>query len=82
MAAGGPNTNDVLKCQLKPLIRAEYKVTFTDAQWARLQQTFADGVCDYAKAGVGQQPPTAAWLSFAAGPGGTPLGDPPSATER
>jgi hypothetical protein len=81
MAAGGPNTNDVLKCQLKPVIRAEYKVTFTDAQWARLQQTFTDGVCDYAKPGVGQQPPTAAWLSFAAGPGGTPLGDPPRATE-
>ena len=40
MVAGGPNTDDVLKCQLKPLNRADYNVSFTDAQWARLQQTF------------------------------------------
>jgi hypothetical protein len=82
MAAGGPNTNDVLKCQLKPLSRTEYSVTFTDAQWARLQQTFADGVCDYARPGEGQQPPIAPWLSFAGGPGGTPIGPPPVALVR
>ncbi len=82
MVAGGPNTNDVLKCQTSPLTRADYKVAFTDAQWARLQQTFADGVCDYTRPGVGQQPPSAAWLSFASGPGGIAVGDPPTATER
>ena len=77
MTAGGPNTNDVLKCQLKPLSRADYNVTFTDAQWARLQNAFPQGVCDYSKDGVGQQPPTAPWLDFSTGPGGTPLGPPP-----
>src|SRR5262249_61777346 len=77
MTAGGPNTNDVLKCQLKPLNRANYNVTFTDAQWARLQNAFPQGVCDYSKDGVGQQPPTAPWLDFSSGPGGTPLGPPP-----
>jgi len=35
VVAGGPNTNDVLKCQLKPLNRSDYQATFTDAQWAR-----------------------------------------------
>jgi hypothetical protein len=78
MVAGGPNTDDVLKCQLKPLNRADYNVTFTDAQWTRIQQTFPSGVCDFSKPGVGQQPPTASWLTFSSGPGGTPLGPPPT----
>jgi hypothetical protein len=80
MTAGGPNTNDVLKCQLKPLSRTDYGVTFTDAQWARLQAVFPEGVCDFSKPGVGQQPPTAPWLTFMSGPGGIPLGPPPTAT--
>jgi hypothetical protein len=77
MAAGGPDTNDVLTCQQKPLNRAEYNVSFTEAQWTRLQQAFPLGVCDFTKIGVAQQPPTAPWLSFSGGPGGVPLGDPP-----
>ena len=78
MVAGGPDTDDVLKCQLKPLNRADYNVTFTDAQWTRLQQTFPQGVCDFSQPGVAQQPPTAPWLDFSAGPGGVPLGAPPT----
>jgi hypothetical protein len=77
MTAGGPATNDVLKCRLKPLRRADYKTTFTHAQWARLQRTFPQGVCDFSRPGVGQQPPIAPWLNFSAGPGGVPLGPPP-----
>jgi len=80
MTAGGPATNDVLKCQLKPLKQADYSVTFTPAQWARLQRTFPDGVCDFSKHGVGQRPPLAPWLTFESGPGGVPLGPPPTAT--
>jgi len=76
LVAGGPVTNDVLKCQLKPLSRLDYKVSFTDAQWARLQSTFASGVCDYSKRGVGQSKPKP-WLTFADGPGGRSLGKPP-----
>ena len=34
-----------------------------DAQWTTLQQLFTDGVCDYAKPGVGQQP-TIAWQTY------------------
>ena len=71
--AGGPRSEDVLKCQLKPLVRSEYAAgAFTDAQWARLQTVFSTGVCDWSKPGVGQQTAISP-LSFAAGPGGQPL---------
>ncbi len=77
--AGGPLSSDVMKCQLKPLVRSDYDVTFTDEQWATLQGTFPRGVCDYSKPGVSQQKPKARWLTFANGPGGEPLGAAPSA---
>ncbi|MBI4262987.1 MAG: hypothetical protein HY657_01300 [Acidobacteria bacterium] len=78
LGAGDTIEDDVLKCQLKPLRRADYGVTFTDAQWARLQAAFPGGVCDWAKPGVGHTA-VVPWLSFADGPGGTPLGAPPRA---
>ena len=81
LAAGSPFTLDVVKCQLKPLVRGDYAVTFTDEQWAALLATFPTGVCDYAKPGVSQQPPKARWLTFAGGPGGQPLGNAPAAAE-
>jgi hypothetical protein len=76
MTAGGPITNDVLKCELKPLNRQDYNVTFTTAQWARLESTFPSGVCDYSQPGVGQIIPRA-WLTFEDGPGGRALGPAP-----
>jgi hypothetical protein len=76
IAAGGPLSDDVLKCALKPLKRADYPGLFNDAQWQRLQHAFTGGVCDYTRPGVGQQPPQA-WTSFSDGPGGRPLGPPP-----
>jgi hypothetical protein len=76
IAAGAPLADDILKCQLKPLDRADYRVTFTDDQWTRLQKAFPTGVCDYRLPGVAQQP-SIPWLTFAAGPGGQPLGDAP-----
>jgi hypothetical protein len=82
LVAGAPNTADVLKCQLKPLARdsADYAgITFTDAQWARLQAAFPQGVCDWNKPGVGQQPPVGDWLTFRNGPDGVPLPSPPVA---
>jgi hypothetical protein len=80
-AADEPKTDDVLKCQLKPLNRSSYPVTFTDAQWQELEQAFPTGVCDYSKPGIGQGP-TTPWMTYqqAAGRviyGGRPLGAPP-----
>jgi hypothetical protein len=56
LVAGAPLTNDVMKCQLKPINFAEYKVAFTDAQKARMKTVFPTGVCDFSKPGVAQVP--------------------------
>ena len=83
-AADEPKTDDVLQCQLKPMRREDYPVTFTDEQWATLQKTFPDGVCDYSKPGVDQHG-TTPWLTYqdAGGNvvyGGRALGAPPTST--
>lgn len=77
IAGGAPFTNDVLKCRLKPLERADYSVEFSDEQWATLREAFPTGVCDWRKPGVEQQP-ARTWLTYADGPGGQPLGAPPT----
>jgi len=64
MVAGGPLSNDVLKCQLKPVDFGDYKVTFSDAEKARLKTIFPGGVCDWGKPGVEQQPTKGTWLSY------------------
>jgi hypothetical protein len=56
MVAGAPLTNDIVKCQLKPIDYRDYKVSFSDAQKDRLQAIFPKGVCDFSKPGVEQRP--------------------------
>jgi hypothetical protein len=71
--AGGPLAENILKCRLEPLNPVDYApVTFSSAQWARLQAAFADGVCDWSERGVGQRRARSP-LTFADGPGGEPL---------
>lgn len=79
IAAGGPLSDDLLKCRLKPLDRGDYPVDFTDAQWRLLLKAFPGGVCDYRNRGVGQRR-SVPWLTFADGPGGKPLGAAPVST--
>ena len=74
--AGMPLTDDTIKCELQPLERSDYPVTFTDAQWEGLRRAFPEGVCDYTKPGV-DRVPTVPWLTYADGPGGRALGIPP-----
>jgi hypothetical protein len=57
MAAGGPLANDVIKCQLKPLDRGAYGVSFTEA-------AFPAGVCDFSKPGADRAAPMT-WPTFA-----------------
>ncbi len=90
MVAGDGITTDANKCQLVPLNRSSYTqtiggvklpVTFTDAQWAELQQAFPTGVCDFSKPGVEQQP-TIPWQTYQKANGrviygGRPLGRAP-----
>jgi hypothetical protein len=81
VVAGDVDTADTMKCQLKPLDRADDygllgALTFTDDQWAQLEALFPDGVCDYSKPGVDAQG-TVAWLGYGSDAtviyGGTPL---------
>jgi hypothetical protein len=77
--AGGPRAENIYKCQLKPLVFSDPDyggVQFTDDQKARLKAVFPDGVCNWNVTGVGQVPVNP-WTTFAAGPGGRPLGPPP-----
>ena len=64
MVAGSPLASTIFKCQLKPLNVADYGVTFTAAQQARLAATFPTGVCDWSKPGVDERPPLGAWLDY------------------
>ena len=75
-AAGGPLTEDVFKCQLKPLAFADADYAGLNAgQRVRLQAVFPSGVCDWSKPGVGQQS-SPGWITFADG-SAAPLPAPP-----
>ena len=63
--AGGPVASDIVKCQLKPIASSDYKVSFTAEEMTRLGRIFPDGVCDWSKPGVEQQPPSGTWLKVA-----------------
>jgi hypothetical protein len=63
IAAGAPITDDVLKCQLKPLNPKDYVQPLTAEQIRRLNAVFPQGVCDFSRPGVGQQP-AQFWLSY------------------
>jgi hypothetical protein len=82
--AGESIATDTMKCQLKPLRRTDYlpNVQFTDEEWAQLQKTFPDGVCDWSRPGVSQQP-TIPWMTYQSADGtvvygGKPLGPAPA----
>ncbi|HUE87039.1 MAG TPA: DUF6351 family protein [Vicinamibacterales bacterium] len=56
LVAGARLTDDVLKCQLKPIDSRDYRVTFAAGEMTRLRSVFPAGVCDYSKPGVAQVP--------------------------
>ena len=69
LVAGAPRSEDILKCQLKPVAASDYKVTFTAAELARLNAIFPTGVCDWSKPGVNQSLPDGAWTTYGETPG-------------
>ncbi|TWB87258.1 hypothetical protein FBZ93_12239 [Bradyrhizobium macuxiense] len=64
IAAGGPVSDDVLKCQLKPIDSAEYLQPLTADQLARLKVVFPSGVCDWGRPGVGQEITKSTWRFY------------------
>ena len=79
--AGGPRTEDILKCQLKTLDPADYAGKLSSVQVTRMQTLFAAGVCDWSKPGVGQQAAVSP-LNFKAGPGGLPFAAAPMSVAK
>jgi hypothetical protein len=64
IAAGGPLTDDVLKCRLKPIEPTDYSHPLTADQLRRLQAVFPRGVCDYSRPGMGQSITQTTWQRF------------------
>ena len=62
--ASGPTSDDVLKCQLKPIDFGSYKVAFSADQKTRMRDIFPQGVCDYSRPGVGQVPLKGTYQKF------------------
>src|SRR5262245_738374 len=60
--AGADIAADIIKCQLKRLDPADYTVSFSPAQWERLQKAFPSGVCDWSKPGLEEQDPLGTWI--------------------
>jgi len=73
LTAGAPLTDDVMKCQLKPIDAKDYTVKFSDTELQQLRQVFPVGVCDYSKPGVMQLPLAGTYLVL-------PLSEPPPST--
>jgi hypothetical protein len=65
IAAGGPTTEDVVKCRTTAPRRSLYPgITFTAEQWAELTEIFPDGVCDWTRPGVGEVARSQTWLHW------------------
>lgn len=64
LVAGAPRVNDILKCALRPIDLDDYAVSFDDAELARLEAAFPEGVCDWDATGVEQVPALGTWQSF------------------
>jgi hypothetical protein len=65
IAAGGPTTEDIIKCATTAPEPGMYPgVSFTDAQWVQLVEIFADGVCDWSAPGVGEVDRSETWLHW------------------
>ena len=64
IAAGGPLTGDVLKCELKSVDLGEYGQPFTQEQVSRLKRVFTRGVCDFGRSGVEQRRLGGTWKRY------------------
>jgi hypothetical protein len=75
LIAGGPGTEDIIKCELKEVDAADYSAQLSAEQLNRLREIFPEGVCDWSKPGVGQVAMLGTWLAYD-GMGGWTVGVP------
>lgn len=64
IAAGGPASDDVIKCQLKAVLAGDYTPALNAAQLTRMQALFPDGVCDWSKPAAGDVEHSLRWPSL------------------
>jgi hypothetical protein len=74
IAAGGPASDDVIKCQLKPVDPADYARVLSSDELAALADIFPDGVCDWTKPAVGDVDASILWPSLGSDGSGEPVG--------
>jgi hypothetical protein len=53
-----------VKCHLRPLNVADYDVTFTPDELARLHAIFPTGACDYSRPSLDQHGLAGTWLEY------------------
>jgi hypothetical protein len=63
LRAGQPLGSGAIKCRLRPVDPGDYGM-LTPGREARLRAVFPEGVCDYRRPGIGEQPLSGTWLSF------------------
>src|SRR6185369_7511238 len=64
LVAGAPLADDIVKCRLKPIDVAGYRVAFSAAEMDELRSIFPSGVCDYSQPGVNQSQPVGTYLKL------------------
>jgi hypothetical protein len=64
MVAGMPLSDDVIKCQRKPVAAADYPAGVTEAQLAQLRAIFPTGVCDFTKPAAEDVEHSMQWVSI------------------
>jgi hypothetical protein len=62
--AGGPMTEDVVKCKLRPLHPSDYPPAMTIKQYLALEKIFPNGVCAFSKHSVGWVRHSRTWVSY------------------
>jgi hypothetical protein len=78
MVAGMPLSDDVLRCQLKPVDPADYASPPSEETLAELREIFPSGVCDWTKPAAGDVEKSLLWTSI----GGETLEPPHALTWR
>ncbi|MDO9453693.1 MAG: DUF6351 family protein [Stagnimonas sp.] len=63
MAAGMPLSDDIIKCQLKPVTASDYTPALTEPQLGELREIFPTGVCDFTKPAAGDVQKSILWPS-------------------
>ncbi len=66
--AGAPLANNIVICQLRPLMRESYTTFLTDEEWRELQAIFPEGVCDWSQGDAVMAKHQGTWKSFGPSP--------------